>query len=502
MNRTLSRAAAGPAAVSPLRLALLGLGAAGIAMGVLMAVVIATSEHADHPAIETVLSLVVSWSFLGTGLYVWDRRPTNLIGPLMVAFAFTWFVSQLEASDVPGLYAAGLVLGSVPFGLLIHLLFAFPSGRLEHASDRYFVGLAYFLTVAYPWLTVLFFNPASSDICPSCPPNPLLVSDDPGLYDALVAVSSVLGLIAIGALLWHFVRLAEKADPNERLRDAPVWWAGGVTVFLIAALLLTSFGPEEGELDDYVYYTALVLVASLPYAFWLGVLRSRLSEAEIVAEENVRLDAELQARLEELRESRARIVEAGYAERRRVERDLHDGAQQRLVALALELRLARTTLERDPAATAELLDAARRSLAEATDELRELARGIHPPVLTDRGLVPALEALATRSPVPVSVEAEVVRRAPASAEAAAYFVVSEALTNVARHSGARRAVVQVSGGDHQLEVEIRDDGRGGADPASGSGLSGLADRVAALDGSLHVASGRGGGTVVTATIPV
>jgi signal transduction histidine kinase len=221
-----------------------------------------------------------------------------------------------------------------------------------------------------------------------------------------------------------------------------------------------------------------------------------------VARENVRLDAELQARLVELRESRARIVEAGYAERRRVERDLHDGAQQRLVALALELRMVRTKLDEDPASAAKLLEGATLELAAATEELRELARGLHPPVLTDRGLVAALEALASRSPIPVSVEADVTEPAPPSAEAAAYFVASEALTNVVRHAQAQQAVVRVDRLDGRLCVEIRDDGRGGADPTGGSGLCGLSDRVAALDGSLEVETHPGRGTVVRAVIPV
>ena len=146
--------------------------------------------------------------------------------------------------------------------------------------------------------------------------------------------------------------------------------------------------------------------------------------------------------------------------------------------------------------------ARRTSLAAATEELRELARGLHPPVLTDRGLVAALESLAGRSPLPVSVEAEVTDRAPPSAEAAAYFVVSEALTNVVRHAQAEHALVRVDRPDGRLQVEIHDDGRGGADAAGGSGLRGLSDRVAALDGSLEVESRPGGGTVVRAVIPV
>jgi signal transduction histidine kinase len=239
----------------------------------------------------------------------------------------------------------------------------------------------------------------------------------------------------------------------------------------------------------------------VPYAFGLGVLRSKLWRADVVAVENVRLDAELQARLDELRESRARIVEAGYAERRRVERDLHDGAQQRLVAVALQLQLVRSKMESDPGVAAGMLETAAGELAAATDELRELARGIHPPVLTDRGLVAAVEALAGRAPLPVTVEADGPVRAPEAVEAAAYFVVSEALTNVARYANAERAVVRVGRRDGLLCVEIEDDGSGGATVESGSGLRGLVDRVGALDGTLEVESEPGSGTLVRATLP-
>jgi len=217
--------------------------------------------------------------------------------------------------------------------------------------------------------------------------------------------------------------------------------------------------------------------------------------------ENERLDAELRARLEELRASRARIVEAGYRERRRVERDLHDGAQQRLMALALNLRLARSKLDDDPAQAGELLEEATTELEQATAELRELARGIHPGLLSERGLLPALEALASRAPVPVELSADIEQRPASGVEAATYFLVSEALANVAKHAGAGRASVRVGQSNGSLTVEVLDDGRGGADP-DGSGLRGLADRVAALDGDFSVADADGGGTAVRASIPL
>jgi signal transduction histidine kinase len=232
-----------------------------------------------------------------------------------------------------------------------------------------------------------------------------------------------------------------------------------------------------------------------------GELVGAVASAAGIRMENERLDAELRARLEELRASRARIVEAGYRERRRVERDLHDGAQQRLLALALNLKLARSRIETDPAEAGELLDEATTELEGATAELRELARGIHPGLLTDRGLVPALEALASRSPVPVELSTEVPERPPAGIEAAAYFLVSESLANVAKHAGAKHAGVSVSRSNGALTVEVSDDGRGGAD-RSGSGLQGLADRIAAVDGEFTVSDRDAGGTVVRARIPL
>jgi PAS domain S-box-containing protein len=203
--------------------------------------------------------------------------------------------------------------------------------------------------------------------------------------------------------------------------------------------------------------------------------------------------------LVELRASRARIVDAADDARRRLERDLHDGAQARLVNVGLVLRLARAKLEGAGEAGA-LLDEAIEELGHATDELREFARGVHPAVLTEGGLAPALRSLASRSKVPVRLGRPPRGRLPRRVEATVYFVVSEALANVARYAGARRVDVEVEAGRGRVSVEVRDDGRGGADPALGSGLRGLSDRVAALDGSFEVISPAGVGTTVRAVI--
>jgi signal transduction histidine kinase len=203
----------------------------------------------------------------------------------------------------------------------------------------------------------------------------------------------------------------------------------------------------------------------------------------------------------ELEESRARIVEAQDDARRRLERNLHDGAQQRLVALSLSLRLAQAQLHTNPDGAEHLLEASREELAQALEELRELARGIHPAVLTDRGLPDALEALAARTPLPVELETPA-ERLPGPVEAAAYYVVSEALANVAKYANASSVSVQISQLNGSAMVKVADNGVGGADPERGSGLRGLADRLSALRGTLSVTSPPGEGTCIKAEIPL
>ncbi|MGH2892359.1 MAG: sensor histidine kinase [Solirubrobacteraceae bacterium] len=219
----------------------------------------------------------------------------------------------------------------------------------------------------------------------------------------------------------------------------------------------------------------------------------------VLALDNERLKAALHARVQELRASRRRIVAAIAEGRRQLERDLHDGAQQRLVSLSLDLQLLRSRVADDT--NLELLDATIATLREALDELRELARGIHPPMLSDRGLTPALDTLARRSAVPVELDLRLDGRLPKEIESAGYFVVAEALTNVAKYARATHARVAASNTGGILALEVADDGVGGADAARGSGLRGLSDRVAALDGELDIDSPPGGGTRVTAVIP-
>jgi signal transduction histidine kinase len=219
-----------------------------------------------------------------------------------------------------------------------------------------------------------------------------------------------------------------------------------------------------------------------------------------VALERERLQAELEARVVELQASRERIVTAGDAERRRLERNLHDGAQQRLVAIALQLSLLKGRIQSDPATAEQLAKTAGDELALSLAELRELARGIHPAVL-EHGLAAALDSLAARATVPTKVLFEMSGRLPEPVELAAYFVASEALANVAKYAQATTVSMRVWRTGHVASIEIADDGVGGANDASGSGLRGLADRVEALEGNLRVSSPVGAGTVVTAELP-
>ncbi|MDX8151157.1 sensor domain-containing protein [Patulibacter brassicae] len=279
------------------------------------------------------------------------------------------------------------------------------------------------------------------------------------------------------------------------LLTLPLWyWAvpDGVDVFAIP-------GSHVDALPSALLGIPLGLVAIVPvYGLCRGATIVSLAlERALLGDERV----ELQRRVSHLEETRAGAVDAATAELKRIERDLHDGAQARMVAVAMDLGMAEERLEEDPEKARELVRGARDEARRALAEMRDLVRGIAPSVLADRGLDAALTALATRSPLPVALDVALERRPPASAETAAYFVVSEALTNAAKHAGATACSVTVRGTERILQVEIRDDGAGGAVVAPGGGLAGLRDRVAAVDGMLEVTSPAGGPTVLRATIP-
>jgi len=241
---------------------------------------------------------------------------------------------------------------------------------------------------------------------------------------------------------------------------------------------------------------AIMVSSEVAHAFPAGTEERISGFAELVTAALANVDAR-----EQLAASRARIVEAGDAARRRIERDLHDGAQQRLVALALILARLESRLEPGSAPARELT-VARAELDAALEDLRELARGIHPSILTDHGLEAALEAVAGRSTVPVELDLDACGELPSSVQTTAYFVVLEALTNASKHAHSDRIEVRIGLGERHATVEVRDHGGGGADPSQGSGLSGLADRVSALGGTLEIESAAGLGTTVRARMPV
>jgi signal transduction histidine kinase len=568
--------------------------AAAFLMGIGALLVIVNGEHNNHRGAYAALALGIGWGFVGTGLFAWNRRPGSNIGPLMIAVGFAGLVKALAFSNGEIIFAIGSLGEVLIYGLLVHLLLSFPSGRLESGVDRLVVAAAYFNTVVVQVAAFLFTDPAKEG-CANCPANPLLI-DHSQAAAVLGAAQIDIAVALLGGVVVILYRRWRDSPPNQRRAFAPVLGVGSLTFVLLMTELIVEQANLPAGVADALTLAMFGSLACLPFAFLVGLLRTRFSQADAISSlvgqlgggrgrgglrealaaalgdpalelaywvpaqnayvdvdgrpvriepapagkvvttienegapiaaiihagdlaaepelvqtvgaaaaltlENERLDAELRAHVDELRASRARIVTAGYAERRRLERDLHDGAQQRLMALGIDLRLARDRIEDDPGAATELLDASLEELSEATGELRELARGIHPAVLTDRGLGAALNGLAGRSPIPVDVVDTPDERLPPSVESAVYFVVAEALTNVARYAEARAATVSVVRRNGEVDVEVRDDGIGGANADQGSGLRGLSDRVAALEGSLELSSATGEGTTLKARIP-
>ncbi|HEX7299285.1 MAG TPA: histidine kinase [Solirubrobacteraceae bacterium] len=573
--------------------ALAGLGVAGaLASAVPLALAI-HSVGGHHRDLIAIFGPIIGAAFIGTGLLAWARQPDNRFGPLMVALGFAYCLSGLIVSTEPWSFSLGLHLIALPYALLLHILVAFPSGRLSTRAERILVAASYLNATVVWWALMLVQDTTRIGM----PANPLLVADKFELFETLanVRLGVVVALILLTGVI--LARRWSDASRTQRRALAPVYVSGGLVLALYAVWSVTGIAGAPMDVQENLERARVVALATVPFAFLAGLLRSRVvgatavsalvatlgdggerrgrlrgalaqalgdpslelafwlperggwvdaagapvklpgsgskrtstviehdgrplativhdvslaEEVDLVravggaaslALENERLDAELRANLNELRASRARIVQSADAARRRIERDLHDGAQQQLVAILLGLRVARARLEADPSAAADMLDAATHDLAGAIEELRELARGIHPAVLSDRGLAPALAALAARLPLPVEIVAAPEQRLPASIEAAVYFVVSEALANVTRYARATHVQIAVTTDDRQVVAAVADDGIGGADPAKGSGLRGLTDRVAALDGRLEVESPAGRGTTVRAVIP-
>jgi signal transduction histidine kinase len=532
------------------RRVLLVVGVAGFAAGLVLAAITLSSDHVGDPGFDAALVLLVGWSFIGTGLFAWWRRPANGTGPLMAAAGFAWFATNLSASDDDLLFTIGIALDALFPGMIGHLLVVFPAGRAQTTAERAVVVSIYFVVTVLQIPSLLFEEPGD-------PRNLLIVHADQPLSDALDVMQLAAALVVFAASWVPIVRRVRAGDASAALDWAAKALVATIPFGFLVGLLSTRLaqgaavselisrvgdapgeGPLRAALADALGDPTLALAYWLPDSErfvdalghpvevsgvgWTEVeLQGRriaaiahnpalheepqlvraAGAAAALALENQRLAAELRARIEDLRASRARLVEAGDNERRRLERDLHDGAQSRLVALALKLKLARMNVA-DESEAATLLDESSSELQASLDELRELARGLHPVVLTDRGLTAAVRILADRAPVPVEFEALPAERLPPPVEIAVYFVVAEALTNVAKYARATAATVSITAGGGRVAVAVADDGVGGADVAGGSGLRGLSDRVAALDGRLVLDSPPGEGTRLRAEIPL
>jgi signal transduction histidine kinase len=583
--------------LNSLNRALAAIAFAAVIAGVAAAALIASSDHSPSKGAGVAIGLTITWSFIGTGLYAWWRRPANRFGALMTAVGFTFMLGALTSSDDSVVFTIGVMLSSLYFVVFAHMVLAYPDGRLERPWHAKLLAGGYALALIGPLPQLLWgFTDRMEESCPDCPPSALLIEPSDSLRDLFNAITSIIGVAVVGVVLVILIRRWQAATAPQRRAMAPILWSGVAMLVLLGTALGTD-AAGIARLTDVLGWLGLLVFASVPWVFLISLVRSRVARAGAVSElllalgeapgtgtlrcrlsealgdrslqlvfwledkgkwvdseghkvelpehdtgrawtavelegrrvgaivhdltlcedpellgsvaaaaglamENERLQAQLRARVEELRTSRARIVEAGTNERRRLERNLHDGAQQRLVALSLTLRLAQGKVHNDPERATELIDAAQQELTLALGELRELARGIHPAVLSDRGLGAALEALAGRAPIDVELAEIPGDRLPEPIEAAAYFVVAEALTNVVKYAHASQAVVSVSRRNGHAVVEIADDGIGGADPDRGSGLKGLADRVSALDGSMSLDSPAGAGTRLRAEIPV
>jgi len=570
---------------------------AAVALGV-----VAYQVQVDNLLLTTPLrswaSVVAAWSFLVAGLVAWRQRPSNRLGPLMVATCFALLARQLRYSHDPLAFTVFFLVGELGYALVAHVTLAYPFGRVTDRLEKTFLAVAYAVAVAFPLSILLVFEAGQ----------PLRFFGDPLPRESLLDVvpsaraadvlQDAFGVVAYGVLAGLFVLLVLRklvtATPRARRILRPLLLAAIAAALWAVLNGILTFADEVPWFMDELFWWQILALIALPLALLWGLLRARLARVHVgelvvhledtpadglrdelaraledptlelglwlpdrrlyvdaagraldvpedgpkrgvtwiehegeplavlvhdptlrdepklvqavaaaarLALVNARLHAEVRAQLDTVKESRARLVTAADEERRRIERDLHDGAQQRLVALALELRSAQRRLgeEADPELD-RLLASTADELQVAVEELRSLAQGIHPGALTQGGLASALEQLAARMPVPVRVEVTL-ERLPPDVEATAYFVACEALANVAKHARATKAEVVARRDDGTLVVEVSDDGIGGAEEREGSGLRGLADRLEAHGGRLSVESAAGSGTRVRGEIP-
>jgi len=528
------------------------------------------SGNPAPPTWAASLFVVTAWSYVAAGAFAWLRRPGSRMGLLLTAGAYGWLASGLLNAPVPALSAIGAIVQTLPIAVVVHLLLAFPSGRLRGAAARGTVAAMYavLLVLQAPrWLLG---------------PGPLQVAENPRLLDVAVWVQRGAAIAVLALAAWLLTRrLREVTRPRRRVLAPLSLYGIGATLAIPLGAALADLLDARGSIV--LGSVQLVLAAGVPVAFAIAVARggfartseieelgARLAEeegggrpaladllAETLGDASVELlfrvpgeerwvsaagvaaippaasdrrgvaevdlagetigaivyDATLLTRPEEVREaarlvalaldrerltvelraSRARLVEAGDAERRRIARDLHDGLQSRLVLLAIEAGVGRRST-----------DDLRLGIESAIDELRALVHGVMPAELTERGLPAAVERLADRMPIDTAIDVTGFERRPSPAvESTAYFVTAEAMANAVKHARAGQLSVTLRHDRQRLRIEVRDDGIGGAGarPGAGAGVRSIADRVEALGGVVRIESPIGAGTRVTAELP-
>jgi signal transduction histidine kinase len=534
-----------------------------------------------RPVPQGLLFVWIILSYTSAGLIAWWRRPQSRFGPLMVATGFAAFLASLSFAAYEPVFTVGQLFDLILVPLILHVLLAFPTGRLAGPFERRLVIATYAAAIGFQLVRMMLGEPPTS----------FMVTDAPDAAKLAFRIQLVLvsGLALTGVGLIVVRRRAEGHSLRRPL--ALLIYSFSLSLVMIAFLLVTAVLGKYGF--ETIRRLTLFTIGLAPAAFLVGLLDARLTrsaaadlfidlrarpapadlrdslskalrdpslslvywlpefdswadldgrrvtlpengrrratmierdgepiaallhdaalddEPELLASvgaaagmalENGQLHAELRARVEELEGSRTRIIEAAQSERKRLERDLHDGAQQRLIALSIELALIERRLGSDPDVAARV-DHARQEISTSIDELRDLARGLQPALLTGRGLAVSLQSMAARSPVPVDLRMDLAERLPEPIEVAVYYVVSESLANVGKHARASAVTVTVRRSLAGVLVEVVDDGVGGAALDAGSGLRGLADRVETLGGRLEVWVPDGGGSGVRAELP-
>jgi signal transduction histidine kinase len=507
----------------------------------------AVLEHgAGVPWYLSIPDALVGWAYITGGVIAFRARQLGRTGTLMTAIGVIWNLDNV-AQYVHAFLPYVVWLGGLVDPLLAQLLLSYPSRALRSRLERAVLAAAYLQVLVVNGVRAVFVNLRDYYPCPCVHSFPTV--RNPAVFNALETEVKIAYVIIGTAVLALVFRRWRRASGPARRALNPLWFAGLATMtalILDAALGFARLTPVQNNAEAAV---VTVVRPSLTVCYWEPETRSfvgadgrpadprpppgraatevtadgaplavlvhdselldqrplldAVAAAARLALENARLQAALAAQLEEVRASRARIVQAGLEERRKVERDLHDGAQQRLLALSLTIAMLSDQLAADPGTgpdLARLAGTARDEINAAIGELRKLGRGLHPAVLTNEGLAAAVETLVALAPLPVTIQIAPARYPPA-VEATAYFVISEALANVARHARASKAEVIACGDGTRLAVEVGDDGIGGAPARGGSGLTGLADRVAALGGRLTITSPAGGGTTIRAELP-